>query len=61
MPREELPPDPDAVEEWKKLPQSEPSREAMPPATGGSRWTWVLLIFFGIVIVITILTQLPSG
>lgn len=30
-----LPSDPDALEKWGNLPQNAPSREALPPATGG--------------------------
>jgi hypothetical protein len=36
-----LPSDPDALEKWQNLPQTSPSREALPPATKGG-WT-----FFG--------------
>ena len=32
---EELPSDPKATEKWQSLPQNPPSREALPPATGG--------------------------
>jgi hypothetical protein len=55
MPSENLPPDPDSVTKWKQLPQNAPSKEALPPMTGGTRWVWGLLILLAIVIVFGLL------
>jgi len=33
--REDLPADPKAMDKWRSLPQGAPSKEALPPATGG--------------------------
>jgi len=53
MPNEDLPPDPDAVEKWKQLPQNNPSNEALPPATDGfPRWLWWIL---GLIVVLGII------
>lgn len=55
MPREELPPDPDALEKWRKLPQNQPSKHALPPVSGGMRWVWWLLPLLGALILIALL------
>jgi hypothetical protein len=61
MPKEDLPPNPDALEKWKNMPQNKPSRQAMPPATGGMRWAWALLIVLIVLAVIGLLSQgLPA-
>ncbi len=56
MPKDELPPDPKAVEQWNKLPQNKPSNEALPPMAGGfPRWLWWILggiVILGIIGVI---------
>jgi hypothetical protein len=57
MPDDELKPDPNALEEWKKLPQHEPSRQSLPPATGGMRWAWGLLIVLGLIALVAVLAQ----
>jgi hypothetical protein len=55
---DELKPDPKALEEWRNLPQGEPSPEAMPPAVGGQRWVFGLLI---VAIFLTILMLVAQG
>lgn len=55
MPREELPPDPDALEEWQNMPQNRPSKDALPPIGGGLRWLWWLLPLLGGLILIALL------
>lgn len=58
---EPLPPDPDAVERWKQLPQNKPTRQALPPATnpfgGAGRWLWIVLAIVAIIGVIVVFTQ----
>jgi hypothetical protein len=44
MPNGDLPPDPGAVEKWRDLPEGTPSKEAMPPATGGASTIFGLVI-----------------
>jgi hypothetical protein len=59
MPDDELEPDPDAVEQWRKLPQNAPSRQAFPPATGGMpRWLWGLI---GLGVLILVVGALSHG
>jgi hypothetical protein len=60
MPGDELPPDPDAVEKWKNLPQNEPSKGALPPLTGGLRWVWWLVALLGIALGLGLLTEFLS-
>jgi hypothetical protein len=55
MPQEPLPPDPDSLEKWKQMPSNTPSREALPPATGGTRMAFGLLIVMGILIILALL------
>jgi len=54
----DLPPDPNALEEWKKLPQSQPTKQAMPPLMGGGNvfrawWFW-LFVAFGVIALISL-------
>lgn len=60
MSRDELPPDPDALAQWKKLPQNPPSKRALPPAAGGMRWTLWLLALLVALAVIALLLQNSS-
>ncbi len=56
----ELPPDPDALEKWRNMPQNKPSRQALPPATGGlgaSRWLIGFLLLIGVLMLIGLLVQ----
>lgn len=57
MPPQELPPDPEALEMWRKLPQNKPSKQALPPAAGGSRLVAGLLFMMLIVTLIVLLAQ----
>jgi hypothetical protein len=54
-----LPSDPDALEKWGNLPQTPPSREALPPATKGG-WTFFGRYLFprGLILVIVALIAL---
>jgi hypothetical protein len=54
---EQLPPDSDAVEKWRNMPQNKPSREALPPLTGGSRWLTALMIVFIVMLLLGWLSQ----
>lgn len=55
-----LPPDPDALAEWERLPKNAPSRNALPPMTGGTRWAWWLLLILAMVIVFGLLQGRPG-
>jgi hypothetical protein len=57
MPTDPLPPDPDSLAKWRELPQNQPSKDALPPATGGLRWTWALLFLLTALIIISLLLQ----
>lgn len=57
MPQQELPPDPEAVEKWQKLPQNKPTRQALPPAAGGLRWAWGLLALLLLAAALVLLSQ----
>jgi hypothetical protein len=56
----ELPPDPDALEKWRNMPQNKPSNQSLPPATGGmgmSRWLIGFLLLMAVLMVIGFLLQ----
>jgi hypothetical protein len=57
----ELPPDPDSLEMWQKLPQNQPSKQALPPATGGTqmamRMGLAFLLILSAVIIIGLFLQ----
>lgn len=57
MPRDDLPTEPDWLAKWKELPQNKPSKQALPPATGGGRWLLWLLAVVLLVAVIALLLQ----
>ncbi len=57
---DKLPPDPDALEKWKNLPQNKPSKEALPPVAGGTRWLWGMLAL-SILVLIVLLLQRGAG
>jgi hypothetical protein len=61
MKRDPLPPDPDAVEKWRELPQNKPSRQALPPATGGSSFSRALVIGLIVITVILVIASLLFG
>ncbi|MCB9450890.1 MAG: hypothetical protein H6672_05590 [Anaerolineaceae bacterium] len=61
MPRDELPNDPDALARWEKLPHNEPSRDALPPAAGGTRWTRGLLLLLFVLVVLGLLLKGGAG
>lgn len=60
-----LPPDPDSVEKWEALPQSKPSRQALPPAAGGLGMSRLLLLGMLVLIivlaVVSLVTQPGAG
>ena len=55
--RPELEPDEDAMQQWEQMPKNEPSAQALPPATGGTRWAWALLGFLLLIVVLSLLVQ----
>ena len=60
MPRDPLPSDPESLEKWKQMPQNAPSRDALPPATGGARqarWLYGLLIVIAVLIILSLILQ----
>lgn len=61
MSPDRLPPDPDAEAKWRDLPQTPPSPEAMPPASGGTRWLIALLLVFGGLSILVWIVQLLTG
>ncbi|MEP7292459.1 MAG: hypothetical protein ABI835_11785 [Chloroflexota bacterium] len=61
MANQPLPPDPASVEKWRALPQNKPSRDALPPMTGGLRTSRALLFGFGIVLLLALIVQLLAG
>ncbi len=57
-----LPPDPDALEKWQQMPQNKPSREALPPASGGTpRWLPGGIVILGFLMLIALLIQALAG
>jgi hypothetical protein len=61
MPTEPLPPDPESVEKWRNLPQNKPSRDALPPATGGLNMSRALLFGFGALMLLALVISLLFG
>lgn len=57
MPDDDLKPDPDALEKWRQMPQSDPSKDALPPATGGLNWAWGFILVLGAIVLIAIVVQ----
>jgi hypothetical protein len=49
---ETLPPDPDSVEKWDRLPQNKPSSKALPPLMGGRNQLTIFLIILFILLVL---------
>lgn len=57
MTNPELPPDPEAQAAWDKLPKNPPSRQALPPMTGGmhNRWLWALMVLMALIVIFGLL------
>ena len=55
MSNPDLTPVPEAQAAWEKLPKNTPSRHALPPMTGGTRWVWGLLLIVVIIIIFGLL------
>ena len=58
MPREILPPDPDAEAQWRALEQKTPSKRATPPVMGGNRLLWTILIVGFVLAALSIVARL---
>jgi hypothetical protein len=50
--------DPESASRWQSMPQTAPSKDALPPAAGGLRWLGVLLILLLIVVIVGVLALL---
>lgn len=61
MPTDLLPPDPESVEKWHGMPQNKPSRDALPPATGGLQISRALLFGFGALMLAAVVISLLLG
>ncbi len=57
----DLPPDPESVEKWERLPQNKPSRDALPPLTGGWDMSRAMLFGFGLLLLLAILVSVLWG
>lgn len=55
---DELEPDEEARKQWEQMPKGEPSRRALPPATGGNRLGWWII---GITLVLVVLGLLERA
>lgn len=59
-----LPPDPESEEKWRNLPQNPPSKQALPPLTGGMLWMrslrW-LVVLLAIAVIVGLLLQSRAG
>jgi len=55
MPREPLQPDPESLAKWQALPQNQPSKEALPPMTGGIRLALAFLVILTILLIVGLL------
>jgi hypothetical protein len=61
LPEDSLPPDPDSVEKWRNLPQNKPTRQALPPMTGGLHQSRMLLIGLGVLLLAAVIISLLLG
>ncbi len=61
MPRDPLPPDPESEEAWRNMPQTPPSKQALPPATGGLQMTRALVFIFLLAMAIVTIISLIAG
>ena len=52
---EPLPPDPESLAKWQELPQNKPSRDALPPMTGGLPLAATFLIILMVLLIIGLL------
>jgi hypothetical protein len=52
--REPLPHDPESLEKWQQMPSTPPSKQALPPATGGMRGLSVKLLIALLVFIILV-------
>lgn len=57
MTRPPLPPDEESLRKWEGMPKNAPSREALPPAVGGTRLAIGLLIVFALAIILALVFQ----
>jgi hypothetical protein len=52
-----LMPDPEALAKWRELPQNQPSKDALPPLTGGLQPAWLFVIILAVLLVFGLLAQ----
>lgn len=57
MPRDPLPEDPDSLDRWEAMPRNQPSKDALPPMTGGTRLAVGLLILMAVLIILAVLLR----
>ena len=55
MSLEPLPTDPESLAKWRELPQNKPSKEALPPMTGGAQLAANFFIILTILLIIGLL------
>ncbi len=53
----DLKPDPEALAKWQELPQNKPSRDALPPLTGGVQPAFLFALILALLIVLSLLAQ----
>jgi hypothetical protein len=57
----QLPPDPDSLEKWQKLPQNTPSKQAHSPMTAGGKGLLGLVIILAGLMLLSLLLQRGLG
>jgi hypothetical protein len=60
-PRGSIDPDPEAVENWERLPQNTPSKSAFPPMTAGTRSALALLIMLLVLVILALVLGRPPA
>lgn len=59
MPQDQLEPDEDARKVWENMPKNTPSKDALPPVTGGfPGWLWILIGLAVVIFVIGLLQMI---
>lgn len=60
-PRSSIDPDPEAVENWERLPQNTPSKSAFSPMTAGMRSALTVIIVLLVLIVLALIFGRPPA
>lgn len=60
-PSQPIEPDPESVENWERLPQNTPSKDALPPMMGGSRAALMFVVLLLVLAALALLFGQPPA